>query len=123
MATKTIAAPRKSTPQPKRIRKAAVASLPQPVPKKIEAAATSAPEGKPRKQRAKLVRDSFTMPVSDFALVATLKARALGAQREAKKSELLRAGLHALSALDASSLVDALNRLEVMNRGRPRKSS
>ena len=29
------------------------------------------------KKRTKLVRDSFTMPAADFALVATLKARAL----------------------------------------------
>jgi hypothetical protein len=56
--------------------------------------------GKP----AKLVRDSFTMPADDFALVGVMKARALQAQRPAKKSELLRAGLHALSAREAEIL-------------------
>ena len=51
------------------------------------------------KAKAKLVRDSFTMPQQDFGLIAVLKERALGFKRPAKKSELLRAGLHALQRL------------------------
>jgi hypothetical protein len=47
-------------------------------------------------QTAKLARDSFTMPEQDFGLIAVLKERALGFNRPAKESELLRAGLHAL---------------------------
>jgi hypothetical protein len=73
------------------------------------------------KLRARLVRDSFTMPESDFALIATLKARALAAKREAKKSELLRAGLHVLMALDSASLLVALGRLQPLKVGRPKK--
>jgi predicted N-acetyltransferase YhbS len=69
----------------------------------------------------RLVRDSFTMPETDFALIAALKSRAMGAQREAKKSELLRAGLHALTALDGKALVAALGRLEPLKLGRPKK--
>ena len=46
---------------------------------------------------------------------------ALGAQRAAKKSELLRAGLHALATLDAAALVAALNALAPVKVGRPRK--
>lgn len=68
-----------------------------------------------------LVRDGFTMPEADFALIAVLKKRALGARREAKKSELLRAGLQALAALDAKALVAALDRLAPVKIGRPRK--
>lgn len=83
------------------------------------AAAATAP--KAAKPRPRLVRDSFTMPESDFALVAALKARALAARREAKKSELLRAGLHALAALDRTALLAALDALEPLKVGRPKK--
>ena len=75
-----------------------------------------APAAKPA-----LVRDSFTMPEADFALIGVLKKRAIGARREAKKSELLRAGLQALAALEAKALVAALDRLEPVKIGRPRK--
>lgn len=87
----------------------------EPKPAKVTKAA------KEPKARLKPVRDSFTMPEADFTLIATLKARALGAKREAKKSELLRAGLHALAALDTGALVAALNRLAPVKVGRPRK--
>ena len=73
------------------------------------------------KARPRLVRDGFTMPEADFALIAALKTRALEAQRHAKKSELLRAGLRALAAMDAKTLVEALDRLETVKIGRPRK--
>jgi hypothetical protein len=77
---------------------------------------------KPAKVRRKPVRDSFTMPEADFALIATLKARALSAQREVKKSELLRAGLHALAALTTPALVAAIAQLEPVKIGRPKKA-
>ena len=72
-------------------------------------------------RRVTLVRDGFTMPEADFALIAILKARALAARREAKKSELLRAGLRALAELDGRALVQALGRLEPVKTGRPKK--
>lgn len=84
--------------------------------------ATPAPVGPTKSARKlKLVRDGFTMPESDFALIAALKRQAMSAGREAKKSELLRAGLHALAALDAQALVTALGRLETVKTGRPKK--
>jgi hypothetical protein len=73
------------------------------------------------KARPKLVRDSFTMPESDFGLIEMLKARALVAQRAAKKSELLRAGLQVLAALEVQALVAALEKLEPVKTGRPKK--
>lgn len=77
--------------------------------------------GKAGKQRARLVRDSFTMPEADFALIATLKALAMDHKRAAKKSELLRAGLHALAALDGEALIKALEALQPLKVGRPKK--
>ena len=72
-------------------------------------------------ERLKLVRDGFTMPADDYALIAELKHRLHGAHREAKKSELLRAGLQALAKLDAPALAMALDALAPVKTGRPRK--
>jgi hypothetical protein len=96
-------------------------------PPAAPAAATKSVAVKPGKKAAKLrpvlVRDSFTMPGSDFALIATLKATALKAQRAAKKSELLRAGLQLLATLEAQALVVVLDRLEPVKTGRPKKGA
>ena len=55
----------------------------QPAPKSVSRpAATSAPVlAKPPKQKQKLVRDSFAMPVADFNLIDALKERALTFRR------------------------------------------
>ena len=92
-----------------------------PARKKAAASKTTSTK-KPPKVRPRLVRDGFTMPEADFALIATLKARALAGQRAAKKSELLRAGLHALAAMDSPSLLAALDQLEPVKIGRPAKA-
>jgi hypothetical protein len=76
------------------------------------------PEAPPR---PKLVRGSFTMTEADFEVIAALKSKALGARRAAKKSELVRAGLRVLGALDAKALLAALDQLEPVKTGRPRK--
>jgi hypothetical protein len=73
------------------------------------------------KVRSRLVRDSFTMPESDFALVAVLKSRTLDLGRATKKSELLRAGLQALASLESKALVAALDALSPLKLGRPKK--
>jgi hypothetical protein len=73
-------------------------------------------------ERAKLVRDGFTMPEADYALLKELKNRLHEVKREAKKSELLRAGLQALALLDAKDLAAALDRLEPIKTGRPPKA-
>ena len=92
-----------------------------PARKKVAASKTTSTK-KPPKVRPRLVRDGFTMPEADFALIATLKARALAGQRAARKSELLRAGLHALAALDRKTLLAALDQLEPVKIGRPSKA-
>ena len=76
---------------------------------------------KPAAPRPKLVRGSFTMTEADFDVIAALKTKALGAKRVAKKSELVRAGLRAVAALSPKALVAALDQLEPVKTGRPRK--
>jgi hypothetical protein len=75
---------------------------------------------KVEKTKVKLVRDSFTMPAEDWALIARLKERALGFKRPSKKSELLRAGLQVLAALPEAQLQQALDRLTPLKPGRPK---
>ncbi|MFO1226766.1 hypothetical protein [Roseateles sp.] len=111
------AAPAKSA-APKRSAKPA----PAPAVAKPKPDATTPKTGKKQpKPRPVLVRDSFTMPESDFALIDTLKATALRAHRAAKKSELLRAGLQLLATLEAEALAAALGKLEHVKTGRPKK--
>ena len=80
-------------------------------------------ESKPAKLKVPLVRDSFTMPASDFDLIAAMKLRSLKLMRSTKKSELLRAGLHALAALNDARFCSTLNALTPLKPGRPKKTS
>jgi hypothetical protein len=97
---------------------------PKAAPKAAKAgtAPAAAATAKPQRIKEKLVRDSFTMPRADFALIHQLKERALGFRRAIKKSELLRAGLQALSALEDRALQVMLDKLTAIKAGRPKKS-
>lgn len=87
---------------------------------KAEKAEKSAKAERPKKE--KLVRDSFTMPDSEYALIAELKKRCLAQGVAVKKSELLRAAIIAFAARNDTALVAAMTRLEVLKTGRPAKS-
>jgi hypothetical protein len=83
--------------------------------------------GKPGKakkveKKVKVVRDSFTMPQSDYAKIAQFKEICLKNGMHVKKSEVLRAGLQALEKLNAAQLKKALAALEPIKTGRPKKS-
>ena len=122
-ARKAIAtsAPAAKPPATKVVAKKVVAA-PATVAKAKATPAPIAPKApKIPKLRQKPVRDSFTMPEVDFALIAALKARLLAARRETKKSELLRAGLHVLAGLDTPALAAALGKLDPVKVGRPKK--
>lgn len=77
---------------------------------------------KPVKQKkVKLVRDSYAMPETEYARIAELKKRLAAAGTDFKKSELLRAGLAVLVALDDAGLTAAMGRIERIKTGRPAK--
>jgi len=122
-APKAAAAPAVKKAATPATRKAAAAAKPAPANQKVGAttAAPAAADKPPKPPKVRLVRDSFTMPETDFALVAVLKARALGLGRAAKKSELLRAGLQLLSQQDAPGLLAALEQLQPIKTGRPKR--
>ena len=56
----------------------------------------------------KIMRDTFRMPRADFDLLRALKARARALGQPCKKSDLLRAGLHALQRYDDAQLLQSL---------------
>jgi hypothetical protein len=74
---------------------------------------------KKTEKRDKVVRDSFTMPKHDFEKIAALKAACLKHGIVVKKSELLRAGLAALSALPEKKLLAVVASIETVKTGRP----
>lgn len=100
MATRT---PAKTKPRSPARKAASPAATGKPVK---EAQPQAAKKDKPKKPaKPKLVRDSFSMPKEDYAVLQDLKARAAGLGRPAKKSEVLRAGVKALAAMgDAAFL-------------------
>jgi hypothetical protein len=83
----------------------------------------AAPEEKSKRvKKEKVVRDSFTMPKSDYAKIAALKQKCLDAGMQVKKSEVLRAGLLLLEASSAKDLLAAVAAVETVKTGRPAQS-
>lgn len=76
---------------------------------------------KDKPKKIKMIRDSFTMPESDYIKLAELKKKCLETGVHVKKSELIRAGLLSLSKLTNASLLKAIEQVEVIKTGRPAK--
>ena len=74
---------------------------------------------KPKSPKPKVIRDSFSLPKDDYELIKDLQKRCLGLARNASKSELVRAGLHALIKMSDAELVKTLGVLEKVKTGRP----
>lgn len=120
-AKKTAVRPavaRKSPPARKAVPSKKVAHEPAPFVAKDKKAGKLA-----KAKKSKLVRDSFTMPDGEYALIAALKKRCLGAGGAVKKSEILRAAVANLAKLSDASVLAAVRRLEVIKTGRPAKGS
>ncbi len=114
-------APRRSVPKARRAKVGnGATALPPPKKEGAPSPAASAPDSA---KNRKPIRDSFTMPRPDFQLIDALKRRALAFGRPTKKSEILRAGLHALAAMDNALLARTLAALAVLKPGRPKSDS
>ena len=83
------------------------------------AAKTKAPSKTERAKKPKLVRDSFTIPKTEYLVIDALKERAGKLSRAAKKSELLRAGIKALAAMSDDAFLAALSAVPTIKTGRP----
>ncbi len=76
----------------------------------------------PKKKKAlktKVIRDSFSFPEDDYLKISELKKTCLDAGVHVKKSEVLRAGLHLLSAMSLEELKAAIEVVEKVPTGRP----
>jgi hypothetical protein len=69
----------------------------------------------------KLVRDSYTIPKLEYAALEQLKLRSANLRRPVKKSELLRAGIAALGAMNDKAFLSILARIPSLKTGRPKK--
>lgn len=116
-AAAKAAAPKKTAKaaSPRAVKKSAAAK-PAPARRKKPAA----PLVRETRDRASLVRDSFTMPEEEYAVLAQAKQACLKAGIDVKKSELLRIAVALLDRMDAAALKKALANLPIIKTGRPR---
>ena len=75
------------------------------------------------KPKHKLVRDSFTIPKGEYAALSDLKQRAVRLARPARKSELLRACIAALSAMSDKAFLAAVAAVPSLKTGRPKNEA
>ncbi|ESA36570.1 hypothetical protein N836_07285 [Leptolyngbya sp. Heron Island J] len=91
--------------------------------KKTKLSKVEGEQGKQAKKvklsKPKVIRDSFSLPKDDYELIGKLQQRCLGMAQSASKSQLVRAGLHALVKMPDAELVKVLDSLEQVKTGRP----
>ncbi len=129
---KSVSKPTETAEAAATVAESAVAPTPKRAAKKTKAAAQAAkaaPKAAPAAEAAakpakahkpKLVRDSFTMPKDEYQVLDALKRRALGLEKHVRKSELLRAGIQALAAMNDRALLKALGGVPTLKTGRPK---
>jgi hypothetical protein len=115
--TRKSVATKKATAKKTAVKKA---SAPPATTKKTAKASATVQATKVKK--AKLVRDSFTIPKSEYVVIDSLKKRAIASGQAVKKSELLRAGIKALAAMSDIQFKAALSNVPPIKTGRPKKS-
>ena len=89
-------------------------------PSAAPSAAPATDDAKDKLRKSKLVRDSFTMPEQEYAVLGQVKKACIKAGFEIKKSELLRIGVALISQLDMATLQRVLDSLPTLKTGRPR---
>jgi hypothetical protein len=128
IAVKTPTKPRatraaKQVTEPATAPKPAAAPKPVAAPEQVKAAEPAKPSKPAKIRRAKLVRDSYTMPEAEHELITGLKKRCLSLGVAAKKSEILRAALAVLARLSDAEVTAAIRGLAVIKTGRPAKGA
>ena len=102
--------------------KSRVAAAPKPAANNAAPTPKAKPaaEQKDKVKKAKLVRDSFTMPEAEYAVLGEMKKACLKAGIEVKKSELLRVGVALIRKLEIAQLKEVLAGLPALKAGRPK---
>ena len=90
---------------------------------KTASKAISKPAKVEKAKKPKMIRDSFTIPKTEYVVIDALKERAGKLSRAAKKSELLRAGVKALAAMSDAAFLAALTAVPTIKTGRPAATS
>lgn len=123
VATKPAA---KKSPAKKSVAKPVAKATPKPAATAVKKAAVKPVVKSPPKpekvKKPKMVRDSFTMPKAEFAVIDTLKVRATNLKKSVKKTELLRAGIKALAAMSDAAFIAAVTSVPNIKTGRPSKA-
>jgi hypothetical protein len=145
MASKTASKPTNSRPVPKghqvakktvplaqkKLETIAKSASVTPIAKTVDIKAPAATKGKDKPtakvvvkkiKKAKLVRDSFTIPKDEYLALQTLKERAIRLAKPAKKGELLRAGLWALAKMSDSVFLSTVAAIPSLKTGRPKST-
>ena len=88
---------------------------------KLKATESVATVGKAKVKKDVLVRDSFTMPQSEYQVLSLVKKACLQAGIEIKKSELLRIAVVQLAGLSVTKIATLQKGLNKIQAGRPKK--
>lgn len=125
---KTVARPQKKAaakpatkPATKPVVKPVVKPVTQAVTPPVAKPKAAAPAKPAKEKKVKVVRDSFTIPKTELLQVGEMKKRALTLGVGVKKSELIRAGLSALSSMNDAAFKKALASVPTIKTGRPAK--
>lgn len=128
-ASRTAVASKATAPKKgiaKAVVKPAKSVKPVKAVKAVKEPARLAKEAKPvdakdKHKKAKLVRDSFTMPEPEYEVLAIVKKACIKAGLPVKKSELLRIGVALVRDKTPAELQAVLSTLIPLKAGRPKK--
>lgn len=118
---KPAAKPKTASIKPAMPAKAASVAVKKPEVKASVAEVAAKKNEKEKTPKPKMERDSFTMPKAEYAQIYILKDKLVKLGQPAKKSELLRAGLMLLSAMDDEKLKATMAKIPAIKTGRPKK--
>lgn len=122
-ATKAVVKPvAKKAPAKTSAAKPVAKPAPKATAKPVAKPVAKAPAKVEKVKKPKMVRDSFTMPKAEFAVIDALKVRATNLKKSVKKTELLRAGIKALAAMSDSAFLAAVTAVPNIKTGRPSKN-
>ena len=110
----------KAAAKPKAVAKPSAKAPAKPAAKPAPAKPATAKSVKVKKP--KMVRDSFTFPKAEYAVLDELKLRSAKLGHSVKKTELLRAGIKAIAAMQDAALLAALRVVPSLKTGRPANS-
>jgi hypothetical protein len=117
-------APKKAPTKPvvaKQVSKAIKTTVVPAVKPAAKPVAKPASPPKEKVKKIKLIRDSFSMPEEEYAVLGSVKKACLKAGIEVKKSELLRIGVALIKKIDLAGLKRELTALPPLKAGRPKK--